>query len=517
MAKACANHPDSPSVADCGQCGKSCCLMCVEEADGASYCSAACAQARQATQAQQASARAHVGPCVNHPASPAVDRCQVCEKAVCLLCLQDTPEGSFCSTKCHDVMKEVRGWVETPSAPAKAPAPAPAVKAAPPPAPPPPPPAAPPPSPRPATRVPVPGPTVPCARCGKAVIRAQAIESSWAHFCSDACAQAGLPARETAATPAPVERRSAGVPPAVLGGAIAAVVLIGVIAVMALTNGTPPPIAQPGAAQRPDVPPATAVKPTTKVEPRPEPPSPPTPAPAPAVAPERPVTPAAGPHVTRAKDPWDAEAPGAWFRYRRSAGGRETYSDVALKERGPWYRLLTAQEKTKDAPDPEYHVWNELQELYPRGDLLFKGIAIDLLARAVDGKEVVLWVVREGPHAGVILKSESPQAKVSIARVGQETLRVKDRSFDCLVVETEAAEGRPRETRWLSPACPAGPVKILSEGMTQELVDWGGRWESRPPFPGTVIAKGEPKPAVPAEPKPAPKPEPTPVVKIEPK
>jgi hypothetical protein len=114
MLKACANHGDTPSVADCKECGRGVCLMCVEEADNLSFCSAACVQNHR--NKKSAAPLASAGPCANHPDSPSVGRCQVCEKKVCLLCLMDTPEGAFCSQKCQDVMKEVRGWVEAPAA-----------------------------------------------------------------------------------------------------------------------------------------------------------------------------------------------------------------------------------------------------------------------------------------------------------------------------------------------------------------------------------------------------------------
>src|SRR5207247_218192 len=78
--------------------------------------------------------------CANHPESLALATCKACEKSVCLMCVLDEKEGTFCSTKCVQVFREVSAWVDPNAAPVAAPAPRTSVTAAPKPAAPPPPP-----------------------------------------------------------------------------------------------------------------------------------------------------------------------------------------------------------------------------------------------------------------------------------------------------------------------------------------------------------------------------------------
>src|SRR3979409_576220 len=39
--------------------------------------------------------------CANHPESMALATCKACDKSVCLMCVVDEKEGTFCSTECH--------------------------------------------------------------------------------------------------------------------------------------------------------------------------------------------------------------------------------------------------------------------------------------------------------------------------------------------------------------------------------------------------------------------------------
>ncbi|RPH41954.1 MAG: hypothetical protein EHM91_09740, partial [Planctomycetota bacterium] len=39
--------------------------------------------------------------CANHPESMALATCKACEKSVCLMCVVDEKEGTFCSSECH--------------------------------------------------------------------------------------------------------------------------------------------------------------------------------------------------------------------------------------------------------------------------------------------------------------------------------------------------------------------------------------------------------------------------------
>lgn len=71
--------------------------------------------------------------CVNHPESHALATCKACEKSICLMCVVDEKEGTFCSPECHKLYCEVSDWASPGSSPAPSPeaAPAPATAAAP--------------------------------------------------------------------------------------------------------------------------------------------------------------------------------------------------------------------------------------------------------------------------------------------------------------------------------------------------------------------------------------------------
>jgi hypothetical protein len=565
MAKNCGNHSDTPAVAECGSCAKPVCLMCVEEAPEGTFCSAGCIEARRLqARAQAVVAAQPAGSCDGHPDSPAVARCKVCEKGVCLLCIVDSPEGTFCSQKCLDVMCEVKGWVEDPSVvlktgsepPAEAPPPpasAPAVEA--------PPPAPAPPAPAPAyVHTPV---SLPCAfhpdtksvadcdRCARPLCRTCAVKTLKGTFCSAACVE------EPAAAPAPGKGRTA-----LIALAAAALVAIGIVAVV-LTSGSPEerpvvqaqppakpepapspkpepkpeppkpaPVAKPEPAPAPKPEPAPVAKPepapTPKPEPKPEPPKPapvakpePAPAPKPEPKPEPPKpAPKPAPHLVRAADPWRDVKPGSWFRVKSSAAGRDSYTDIGLRERGAWYVVLAIQVR-REKTEPEQHRWIEPGEARSTGELRLDqpGVSLDLDLATLRGREgEVLWVVREGAHAGVVVKKEGASARTRLVQAEPGTLAVKDRSFPCLRVETE--EGGATALRWLSAEVPLPSIKSELAGTTETLVDFGSDWSKRPRFPGEPepVAKAEPpKPApVPPPPPPVAKPEPAPLPKPEP-
>ena len=570
MAKNCGNHPDTPAVADCGACAKPVCLMCVEESPEGTFCSGSCVEARRLQlRAQATVAAAPPGRCSTHPDSPAVARCKVCENGICVLCIIDSPEGTFCSQKCVEVMGEVKGWVEDPSVmlkpdevPVQAPAPA---------APPPPPV----PAPAPAHRSlgeggPRPAPVewtcanhrdikaaADCDRCSKPVCRSCVVQTPRGKFCSTACWE------ESAEAAAPRKGRLVPI-------AAAAVVLaaLGAWAVVSFTGNpeetpvaktTPPPLppkpetAKPAPAPKPEPapipvpkpepakpeppkpePPKPVPVPVPKPEPapvpvpkpepaKPEPPKPeppkPVPVPAPKPEPAKPEPPKPEPpkpeparHLARTVDPWAGHKPGAWFRVKTVEGGKEKYADWGLKERGPWYVVLASQVRL-EKPEPEQHRWIEPAEARSTGELKLErpGLALDLDLVTLKGREgEVLWVVRDGRNAGVVVKKETPGLRVQILKAEPETVTVKDRGFDCLRVETD--EGGSTVRRWLSAEIPLSALKTEREGKTELLVDFGADWTKRPPFPGTSepVAKAEPPKPEPPKPAPLPAPKPEP-------
>jgi hypothetical protein len=53
--------------------------------------------------------------CANHPESMALASCKACEKSICLMCVLDEKEGTFCSEQCHKIFTEVAGWTDAPA------------------------------------------------------------------------------------------------------------------------------------------------------------------------------------------------------------------------------------------------------------------------------------------------------------------------------------------------------------------------------------------------------------------
>src|SRR4029079_14968086 len=59
--------------------------------------------------------------CANHPESMALASCKACEKSICLMCVVDEKEGTFCSSECHSALvegREVPKYVEPAAQPA---------------------------------------------------------------------------------------------------------------------------------------------------------------------------------------------------------------------------------------------------------------------------------------------------------------------------------------------------------------------------------------------------------------
>ena len=59
--------------------------------------------------------------CANHPESMALATCKACDKSICLMCVVDEKEGTFCSTECHGAFvegREVPKYVESAAEPA---------------------------------------------------------------------------------------------------------------------------------------------------------------------------------------------------------------------------------------------------------------------------------------------------------------------------------------------------------------------------------------------------------------
>jgi hypothetical protein len=545
--KTCHAHPDSFSVAVCKTCEKSLCLMCVMEEQGENFCSSACISAWKEVQSwvdqtakpedwnplAQEGSSGHVkkvlkddesvldmsgfapkakGPeplvvpgtsrstidkaCASHRDTPALGMCLKCGRAFCGVCAVETSWGSFCSMPCsvsYRVPAEgapetrrrlpaevvavaavvlvvaafvaIRAFSGPPEPP---PVPKPEVaKVAPPPLP--------------APMPPAPAPVAPKPEVAKP--------------------EPPKPPPPTPVTPKPEVAKPEPPKPE-----------------------PPKPPAPPPVAPKPEVvkpeppkpPPPIPAPPKPEVAkpepPKPEPPKPPPPppvAPKPEVVKPEPPKPKPEPprHLVVARDPWMSAKPGSWYRLRTVSAKGESYSDVGLKERGPWYLVTVSQTRTPDGAQAEQHKYIDLADLTALRPYRFvqDGRTIDFdLAELPGRKGVERWVLADGRQAGLILPEEWAGAPVAPRRFDAQMLEVKGRTFDCLVLETETAK------LWLSLECPAGPVQAQAGGTETRLIDFGDDWSKRPPFPEAAIARAEP-PRPPEPPKPVPPEPPKPV------
>jgi len=370
--------------------------------------------------------------CANHPESMALASCKACDKSICLMCVVDEKEGTFCSSECHSALVEgleVPKYVEPAAQPAAVgssggqksdsifddAAEAPSAGLDLPPA---------------STDDPMPivaegtkwrsigaqcqnhtdTPAVAnCDRCGKPICALCLLEASQGTFCSSDCMAAvaeaapppvHAPGRGRGATvaqiAAPAERAALQGKPVfkfkeppksnktalVLGLAVFAVVLaVGGYYTWNITNTrinlsfndpdpNPPPVAPP-------------VNPPPVVDPPPvvTPPVVTPPVVTPPVKDPDPVPPAdPGPSVyikpkpipraipMRTINPWAEQAPGSWYRLKITRDGKTSYQDIGLKEKGADFYVLATQTSTNGQADAVTETKSQAAVVYPRGE-----------------------------------------------------------------------------------------------------------------------------------------------------
>jgi len=83
--------------------------------------------------------------------------------------------------------------------------------------------------------------------------------------------------------------------------------------------------------------------------------------------------------------------------------------------------------------------------------------------------------------AGAVLRAESPESSQEAVRLWEHTVRLGDRSFDCLVVESRQSDGRLLKS-WYCPTYPLKIVRLERDGaLVEALVECGSAWASRQP------------------------------------
>lgn len=497
--------------------------------------------------------------CANHPESMALASCKACDKSICLMCVVDEKEGTFCSSECHVALvegREVAKYVD--SAPAAEPAavassgaqkiesifddgPSPSA-----------------PSDSeglslpPSTDEPMPivaegtkwrsigaqcqnhsdTPAVAnCDRCAKAICALCLLEASQGTFCSSDClsAVAEQPAAPVGANPrtsrqpqiaAPAERAALQGKPlfnftqpkrtnktamtAVLA-VFGLVLLFGGYYTWKITttkideaiesNSHPTPATDPVVHVKP--PPTDPTPPVdVKVNPKPVDPKPvevvkvrpePSANDSPTYYIKRKPPPKAIP--SRILNPWAQTAAGTWFRFKHTKDGKTSYQDIGLKDKSADSYTLATQTCVDGQAAAVSETKTQAPAVFLRGEKSFsfdnQSFLCEIRTATLDDSSMKVYALLSGKYPGAVLRTESPESNFSAIKVWEYTLRVKDLTTDCLVVEGEVVSGEAKKfvKSYYSGAVPLGLIRQDSGADSSVLIDLGNDWSKRPAFP----------------------------------
>ncbi len=214
--------------------------------------------------------------------------------------------------------------------------------------------------------------------------------------------------------------------------------------------------------------------------------------------------------------PWMNEKEGAWYRTKSAMSSMEMFIDQGLKEKGADYFVLVSVTHMTGVPPTEQATKVPLQgaAIQPTGseEVEVDGAkyACDIYETETAGAKTKTWVVKDGDYKGQAAKMESDTVKMQAKKFSKETVTVKDRSFDCVVVETamEAMGTKMASKVWMCATCPV-PLRSETAGSTMSLVDFGDDWSKRPEAPLAAPPPPPPPPPPPAtteaQPPPPPK------------
>jgi hypothetical protein len=481
--------------------------------------------------------------CANHSESMALATCKACDKSICLMCVVDEKEGTFCSSDCHTAFangQEVPKFVaavaatsapagggqktdsifdDEPSAPS---APSEELHAH-------------------SSDDPMPivaegtkwrpigaqcqnhsdTPAVAnCDRCSKPVCALCLLEASQGTFCSADCM--GAVSKQPAAQPAPAERAALQGRPVVnykiskkgagrrgsnTGIIVAAtVILIGAVGAgvyygwnsfsfQPTDSNTPPPVvANPVTPSTPEIDknpePVTPVVTNPPVKQRDPDPNVGVNNPPPVYYPpniKKPVKLVA--NKTRAVNPWAEFEAGSWYRLRSARGSQVTYTDIGLKEKGKDFYVLTTQTSTNGQAAPASDARTAVPTLFLRGEESFtyenQDFLCEIRSPGLEESAAKFWTLLSGKNQGAIIKSVTPEGSFTATRVWEHTVKVMNAPLECLVVEGTQKNGASSSyvKRWYCGANPLGVVRMESDAESFALVDQGSDWSKRPAFP----------------------------------
>jgi hypothetical protein len=180
----------------------------------------------------------------------------------------------------------------------------------------------------------------------------------------------------------------------------------------------------------------------------------------------------------------------------------DSFTDTGLAEKGRDYIVLVTQTHVAGVAGEAVRTRTDLKGAgAAAGEETVEVDGQKLACRVFEAGGVKSWTVKDGPFKGAVVRLEAEGLRQRATKLATETLRVKDRTFECVVadIEREAGGAKAAERTWTSAQCPIGLVKSEGAESSYALVDFGDDWEKRPAPDSS--RREEPKPEVKPEPK----------------
>jgi len=244
-------------------------------------------------------------------------------------------------------------------------------------------------------------------------------------------------------------------------------------------------------------PPPPDPKPEPEPEPEPEPkPEPPKPDPKPDPPKPDPKPDPPKPDGPQPPRPFAGLKPGAWYRLRTTGEAGTQIADAGLKEAGEKHVVSLHQE----AGQAEREQRTDIPAMKFVGEEKLTIEGQEYACHVFEGPLARVWLLKDGPFAGVRLKMLGGKIADLPLRVSAAKANIKGEERDALVVEhgfgEDAARVTVREVHVAGLPVPARVETVSGQAKTlAEIVDWGDDWSKRPPFPGARAAgPGRPNP-----------------------
>src|SRR5882672_8484130 len=438
--------------------------------------------------------------CANHPESMALATCKACDKSICLMCVVDEKEGTFCSSECHAAFvegREVPKFVEAATVGSGGSqkiesifddAPSPSSESE--------------------------GMNLPPAS-GDDRMPIVSEGTKWRSIGTQCQNHSDTPAARSSRT-SPVGGGTAE--RAALQGKpvfkfkpppksnktplLAAIALFAVILAVGGYYGwkvfsPEAPIAPDPVADNPDLHPKppdpnVEVNPPVVVPPVVNPPVVVPPVVNPPVVvdntPTRPwVKPVPKPKAVPIKtvNPWADETPGSWYRLKTVAGSKTTYTDIGLKEKSASSYTLATQTSADGQASAVSEKKIDAPVVYLRGEKTFsfdgQTFLCEVRTDTLDEGAPKTYALLSGKYHGAVLQVEGgADGGYTTTKVWEYTARVKNRSLDCLVVEGKTG-GKMVKSYYTT--LPIQTLRQDKDGASTTLVDLGSDWSKRPEFP----------------------------------